>query len=404
LQEVNFMQVSDRAKSIKPSPTLTIDAKAKALKAAGHDVIGFGAGEPDFGTPEHINQAAIAALNAGDTRYTAVGGTDALKKAIAAKLKRDNGLEYANEEIIVSCGAKHALYNLFQAFLNPGDEIIIPTPYWVSYPDMALLAGATPVFVECTEEEGFKLNPERLATAITPRTRLLVLNSPSNPTGAAYSQEELRAIAEVVRPHRQLHIVSDEIYEKLLYDDFAFATIANVDEEMRQRTFVVNGMSKAYAMTGWRLGYTAGDRAVVAAMTKIQGQSTSNPTAFAQAGGVAALNGTQEPVAVMNVEFVKRRNYIVDRLNAIPGVSCLKPEGAFYVFPNISGLFGKAAGERRIEDADGFAQFLLEEFLVAVVPGTGFGAPNYMRLSYATSMENITRGLDRIAEAVGRLA
>lgn len=398
------MQISDRAKSIKPSPTLTIDAKAKALKAAGEDVIGFGAGEPDFDTPANIKQAAVKALEKGQTKYTAVGGTDELKDAIRAKLKRDNGLEYTRDEIIVSTGAKHSLYNLFQAVLNPGDEIIIPTPYWVSYPDMAVLAGAVPVFVEGREDDGFKVRPEALAKAITPKSRMLVINSPSNPTGGAYSAAELKAIADVVRPHQDLMIVSDEIYEKLLYDNFAFATIAGVDAEIKARTFVVNGMSKAYAMTGWRLGYVAGDKAVVAAMTKIQGQSTSNPTSIAQAAGAEALNGPETEVVRMRGEFEKRRNYIVERLNAVPGVRCRKPEGAFYVFPNIAALFGKKAGDKAITDCDAFAAYLLDEFKVAVVPGSGFGAPNCMRLSYATSMDNITRGLDRIAEAVARLS
>lgn len=397
------MQISERAKSVKPSPTLTIDAKAKALKAAGQDVIGFGAGEPDFDTPANIKAAAQKAIEKGQTKYTAVGGTDELKDAVRAKLKRDNNLEYSRDEIIVSCGAKHSLYNLFQAMLNPGDEIIIPSPYWVSYPDMAILAGAVPVIVEGKEADGFKVKPEALARAITPKSRLLVVNSPSNPTGGAYSAAELKAIAEVVRPHKDLMIVSDEIYEKLLYDGFPFATIAAVDAEMRSRTFVVNGMSKAYAMTGWRLGYTAGDKSVVSAMAKIQGQSTSNPTSIAQAAGVEALNGSQDEVARMAGEFAKRRDYIVERLNGIPGVRCRKPEGAFYVFPNISALFGKSANARKIADADAFADYLLEDFNVAVVPGAGFGAPEYMRLSYATSLENIRKGIDRIAEAVSKL-
>ncbi len=397
------IQISDRANSIKPSPTLTITAKAAALKAQGKDVIGFGAGEPDFDTPEAIKQAAIRALEKGETKYTPVAGTPALKNAIIDKLKRDNGLTYTGDEIIVSSGAKHSLYNLFQAVLNPGNEVIIPTPYWVSYPDMAILAGAAPVFVETREADGFKLRPDALEKVITERSRLLVLNSPSNPTGAAYSTDELRALADVVRKHPQLMVVSDEIYEKLLYDNFPFATIAAVDDEMKRRTFVVNGLSKAYSMTGWRLGYTAGDKAVIAAMNKIQGQSTSNPTSFAMAGAVEALSGSQEPVDMMRAEFAKRRDYIVERLNAIPGIRCPKPEGAFYVFPNVSGLFGRKAGDRVIKDADALADYLLEEYLVAVVPGPGFGAPDYVRLSYATGMETIRKGLDRIAEAVARL-
>ncbi len=398
------MQISERAKSVKPSPTLTIDAKAKALKAAGEDVIGFGAGEPDFDTPESIKQAAIQAIQKGVTKYAPVAGTLELKDAIIAKLKRDNNLEYSREEIIVSVGAKHSLYNLFQAMLNPGDEVVIPTPYWVSYPDMAILAGATPVFVEGKEENGFKLNPDDLAKAITPSSRLLVLNSPSNPTGSAYTMDELKAIAEVVRPHKNLSIVSDEIYEKLLYDNFPFASIANVDAEIKARTLVVNGMSKAYSMTGWRLGYLAGDKSVVAAMSKIQGQSTSNPTSFAMAGGVEALTAPEDEVERMKVEFKKRRDYIVDRLNAIPGVTCRKPEGAFYVFPNVSGVFGKSVDGRTIKDADALAEYLLDVYKVAVVPGPGFGAPNCIRLSYATGMENIQRGLDRIEEAVKKLS
>ena len=397
------MQISQRAQSVKPSPTLTITAKAKALRAAGEDVIGFGAGEPDFDTPEHIKQAAIQALEGGDTKYAPVGGTADLKKAIVAKLQRDNGLTYSPDEVIVSSGAKHSLYNLFQAVLNPGDEIIIPTPYWVSYPDMALLAGATPVYVEGREENGFKLQPDELAKVITPRSKLIVINSPSNPTGSAYTVEEMKAIAEVIRPHKDLAVVSDEIYEKLLYDDFPFTSIANVDDEMKQRTYVVNGMSKAYSMTGWRLGYLAGPREVVAAMAKIQGQSTSNATSFAQAGGVEALNGSQDDVEKMRVEFSKRRDYMVERLNAIPGITCRNPEGAFYVFPNVSALFGKSDGKRTLTDADAVAEYLLETYKVAVVPGGGFGAPNCMRLSYATGMDNIRNGLDRIEEAVKAL-
>ncbi len=397
------MQISDRANSIKPSPTLAITAKASELKAAGIDVIGFGAGEPDFDTPDNIKNAAIQALNEGQTKYAPVGGTPELKKAIVAKLKRDNGLEYSADEILVSVGAKHSLYNLFQAVLNPGDEVIVPTPYWVSYPDMAILAGAVPVYVEGKEKNGFKLMAADLEGVITERSRLVVINSPSNPTGAAYTEDELKAIADVVRRHEKLAIVSDEIYEKLLYDGFPFASIANVDEQTRKRTFVVNGLSKAYSMTGWRLGYTAGDREVIKAMSKIQGQSTSGATTFAMAGAVEALNGPEDEVLAMRDEFAKRRDYIVDRLNAIEGIRCLKPEGAFYVFPNVSGLFGKKAGTKTITDADAFADYLLESFQVAVVPGAGFGAADYVRLSYATSMENITRGLDRIAEAVAKL-
>ena len=396
------MKLADRVNKIQPSPTLAIDAKAKALKAQGVDVVGFGAGEPDFDTPANIKEAAKKAIDAGFTKYTPVGGTDELKDAIIAKMKRDHGLEYTREEISVACGAKHSLYNISQALIQEGDEVIIPAPYWVSYPDQVVLAGGTPVFIETDETTEFKITPEQLEKAITGKTRALLLNSPCNPTGSSYTVDELKAIGQICLKHDFL-IISDDIYERLVYDGLKFANIAQVTPELKPRTILVNGVSKTYAMTGWRIGYACGPRELMGAMTKLQSQSTSNPTSIAQKAAVEALNGPQDAVAAMVVEFEQRRTYIVERLNAIPGVTCFKSTGAFYVFPNFSAVYGKSFNGKTINNSTEFAAYLLEEAKVALVPGVAFGADKYARLSYAISMENIKKGVDRIEAAIKNL-
>jgi aspartate aminotransferase len=391
------MKISERARNTAPSPTLGITARARQMRAQGIDVISFGAGEPDFDTPEPIKQAAIAALAAGDTKYTPSSGTEALRVAICEKLRRDNGLSYQPNEVIVSVGAKHSLYNIMQAVLDPGDEVIVPAPYWVSYPEQVKLAGGVPVIVSAPESDGFRVTAAAIRAALTPRTRMLIVNSPSNPTGAAITEDELPRIAALA-VERDLIVVSDEIYEKLTYDDRRHTSIASFGEEIKARTLTVNGFSKAYSMTGWRLGYMAGDKTVVAAMGRIQDQSTSNPTSFVQAGGVTALTGTQDAVERMRRAFEERRNVIVDRLNAISGIRCVKPDGAFYVFPNIAALFSA-----QTPNSDALAEHLLAEARIAVVPGSGFGAPDYIRLSYATSMEQIQEGLNRLEAAAKSL-
>ncbi len=395
------MKLADRVNKIQPSPTLAIDAKAKALKAQGVDVVGFGAGEPDFDTPDHIREAGKNAIDGGFTRYMPVGGADDLKDAIIAKMKRDHGLEYTRDEISVACGAKHTLFNISQALIQEGDEVIIPGPYWVSYPDQIKLAGGTPVFIMADETTGFKITPEQLDKAITPKTCYLILNSPCNPTGSTYSKEELAALGEVLLKHEHVLIVADDIYERLIYDGLSFYNIAQVVPALKPRTIVVNGVSKTYAMTGWRIGYACGPKELMNAMTKMQSQSTSNATSIAQKASVAALNGPQEPVAEMCIEFEKRRSYIVERLNAMLGVSCFKSNGAFYVFPNFSGVYGKTTPDgKKIETSSDFAAYLLEDAKVALVPGIAFGDDRYARLSYAISMENIKKGMDRIEEAI----
>jgi len=398
------MKLAGRVSNIQPSPTLAITSKAKAMKAQGVDVVGFGAGEPDFDTPDHIKAAAKKALDEGYTKYTPVPGSPALKDAIIAKLARDNGLEYKRENIIVSVGAKHSIYNAAQAFFEEGDEIVIPSPYWVSYPDIALLAGATPVIVETKDATGFKMTPEQLDGAITPRTKCVILNSPSNPTGAAYSAEELKALAEVI-VRRDVTVLSDDIYEKIVYDGFRFVSIASFGDEIRKRTIVVNGLSKAYSMTGWRIGYLAGDKELVAAMNNIQSQSTSNPVSFCDKAAIEALNGPQDFMKEWVAEFDRRRRYIVERLNRIPGVSCLLPQGAFYVFPNFAKVYGrKTPSGKTISGSSDLATYLLEDHKVAAVPGVAFGNDACQRLSYATSMDNIRKGIDRIEQAVKALA
>lgn len=396
------MKLSSRATRIKPSPTLAITAKAQELRARGRDIIGFGAGEPDFDTPANIKQAAIRAIDEGFTKYTPVGGIEDLKDAIIAKLKNDNGLEYKRSQVFVSCGAKHSLYNIAQVLFESGDEVIVPAPYWVSYPDIVVLADATPVIVQTSEKNGFKLDPADLRKAITSKTRAVVINSPSNPTGATYTEAELRKIADVIA-EKKIIAISDDIYEKILYDGMRFTDIASCSSELRDFTIVVNGVSKSHAMTGWRIGYAAGPENVIKAATDFQSQNTSNPTSISQKAAAEALKGSQEAVAMMVGEFQKRRDFIVDGLNSIPGVNCIKPEGAFYVFPNVSGLFGKTFKGSALKDSSDVTEFMLENANVAVVPGLVFGNDNHIRLSYATSMRNIEEGLKRIKAAVSLL-
>jgi len=394
--------LSNRAKSLKPSPTLAINAKAKSMQAQGIQVVSFGAGEPDFDTPENIKQAAKKALDEGFTKYTPVGGIDELKDAIINKFKKDNQLTYKRSEILVSCGGKHSFYNLAQAIFDQGDEVIVPAPYWVSYPPMVALANGTPVIVETTEKNEFKITSEELKKAITTKTKALIINSPSNPTGSAYAREELEKIAEIAISNNFL-VISDEIYEKIVYDGFKFASIASLGDEIKKRTIIVHGVAKTYAMTGWRIGYTAGSEEIISAMNNIQSQSTSNPTSISQKASVEALNGPQREVDKMVSAFAQRRNYVVDRLNKIEGVSCYKPVGAFYVFPNFSFYYGKSYQGKKIANSTILADFFLDVARVAVVPGVEFGADPFERLSFATSMGNIEEGLNRIEEALKQL-
>ena len=387
---------------MKPSPTLAINAKAKAMQAQGIRVVSFGAGEPDFDTPENIKRAAIKSIEEGFTKYTAVGGIDELKDAVIQKFQRDNQLTYKRSQILISCGGKHSFYNLAQALFDRGDEVIIPAPYWVSYPPMVALAEATPVIIETKEENGFKVTPEDLKKAATPRTKALVLNSPSNPTGSAYTKKELEKIAEMAISHK-FFVISDEIYEKIVYDGFEFRSIASLGEEIKGRTIIVHGVAKTYAMTGWRIGYTGGPEEIISAMSNIQSQSTSNPTSISQKASVEALIGPQEEVKKMVSAFTERRNYIVDRLNEISGVSCFKPIGAFYVFPNFSEYYGKSYQGKKISNSTDLADYFLDVAKVAVVPGIEFGADPFERLSYATSMKDIREGIDRIEEALKKL-
>lgn len=386
--------LSQRIQKIKPSPTLAIDTKAKQMMAEGIDVINFGAGEPDFDTPDFIKEAATRALKEGKTKYTPVGGIPELKDAIISKLKRDNNLNYNRDEIIVSVGGKHALYNAFQVLLNPGDEVIIPAPYWVSYTDQVLLSEGVPVIIPTEEKDQFLIRPEVLEKKISSKTKIFVLNSPSNPTGAAYQKERLEEIAEVLTK-RNILCLSDEIYEKIIYDGFRFTSIASMNEKIKNLTITVNGASKVYSMTGWRMGYAAGPKEIIQAMTKIQGQVTTNINSATQWASVAALNGPQDFLKGWVAEFQKRRDFIVDAFNKIPGVTCFKPQGAFYVFPNLSAYF-----KGKIKNSDDLAAYLLENAKVAVVPGSGFGADGFIRLSYATSMEKIQEGMERIKKAL----
>ena len=395
-------KLAARSQLIKPSVTLAIAAKAGKLRSEGIDVVNFSAGEPDFDTPEHIKSAAVQALRKGMTKYTDVRGIEPLRDAIAKKYQNEHGLTYRKEDVLVSCGAKHSLYNLFQAIVDPGDEVLIPAPYWVSYSDMALLAGGVAKFIQTNETTGFRINAEQLESALTARTRVFLLNSPCNPTGASYDRDELTAIARVLEKHECL-IFADDIYEKIVYDGFQIHNLVALCPVLRDRTVIVNGVSKTYAMTGWRIGYAIGPADVIAAAGKIQSQSTSNATSIAQAGALEAIAGKQEEVTMMVREFEQRRNVIVDRLNAINGIRCLKPQGAFYVFPNVSALFGKSTNGKPLSSPCDVADYFLDAAKVAVVPGEDFGSTEHIRFSYATSLEDIEKGCQRIAEAVRQL-
>ncbi len=387
------MKLSQRVARIKPSPTLAVTARANALRAEGRDIIGLGAGEPDFDTPEHIKQAAVDAIARGMTKYTPVDGTASLKQAIIDKFRRDNGLSYQPEQILVSCGGKQSFYNLCQALLDEGDEVIIPAPYWVSYPDMVLLADGQPVIIDTGPEQGFRITPEQLEAAITPRTRLLVLNSPSNPTGQTYSRAELAALAEVLLRHPEVLVASDDMYEHILWAEEPFANILMVCPELEARTIVLNGVSKAYSMTGWRIGYAGGPAPLIQAMKKIQSQSTSNPTSVSQAAAEAALNGDQACVADMREQFRLRHDRVHAALNAIDGIDCLPSSGTFYLFPDFRGFIARVDG---VEDDVVLAEYFIEKAGVALVPGSAFGRPGFMRLSFATSQADLDAALERI--------
>ena len=390
--------ISDSLKRIKPSPTIAVTQKAKELKAAGKDVIGLGAGEPDFDTPDNIKKAAIDAIKAGDTKYTAVDGTKDLKEAIVKKFKRENNLNYTTDQVTVGAGGKHVIYNLMMATLNKGDEVIIPAPYWVSYPDIVLLAGANPIVIECSEEQGFKLSAKDLEAKITNNTKWLILNSPSNPTGACYTELEIKNLSQVLKRNPHVNILSDDIYEHITYDDVKFFTIAQIPE-IKNKVVTMNGVSKSYAMTGWRIGYAAGDKEIIKAIAKIQSQSTTNPSSISQAAAVEALNGKQDFIPIRAKAFQERRDFVVNSLNAIDGISCLKPDGAFYVFPNCKKLIGKKDKEgKKIENDTDFVQSLLENFGIAVVQGSAFGLEGFFRISYATSMENLEKAMNKIKE------
>ncbi|TLS35881.1 pyridoxal phosphate-dependent aminotransferase [Pseudalkalibacillus caeni] len=392
-----MVQLSKRVEALTPSTTLAITAKAKELKQEGHDVIGLGAGEPDFNTPQHIIDAAVKSMNEGFTKYTPSGGLLELKQSIARKFERDQSLTYSPEEIIVCTGAKHALYTLFQVLLDEEDEVIVPTPYWVSYPEQVKLAGGKPVYIDGEEENRFKITPEQVEKAVTQKTKAIILNSPSNPTGSIYTREELQAIGEVCLKHGLL-IVSDEIYEKLVYGDATFTSIAQLSEKLKKQTVIINGVSKSHSMTGWRIGYAAGDKRIIKAMTNLASHSTSNPTSIAQYGAIAAYDGTQDPVEEMRQAFEERLNKVYDRLVQIPGLSCVKPSGAFYLFPNAK----KAAEMTGYDSVDDFVKALLEEEKVAIVPGSGFGSPENVRLSYATSLDTILEALERIDQFIAK--
>ena len=384
--------ISDSLKRIKPSPTIAVSQKARELKAAGKDVIGLGAGEPDFDTPNNIKNAAIKAIRGGDTKYTAVDGTPALKKAIIKKFKKENNLKYSVEEITVGTGGKQVLYNAFMATLNKGDEVIIPAPFWVSYPDMVLLAGGKPKIVKCSEGENFKLTPAKLKRAISKKTKWLILNSPSNPTGASYTKKEIVKLSKILAKHKRIHILSDDIYEHISYEKSKYFTIAQVSN-LKNRTLTMNGVSKSYAMTGWRIGYAGGPKEIIKAIRKVQSQSTSNPSSISQAAAVEALNGTQSFIKTRSKEFKKRRDFVVKSLNNIKGVNCLTPDGAFYVFPSCKKLLNK---KTKLKTDTEFVQNLLEKQNVAVVQGSAFGLDGYFRISYATSMENLKKAMERI--------
>ena len=388
--------ISDSLKRIKPSPTIAVSQKARELKAAGKDVIGLGAGEPDFDTPDNIKEAAIKAIKDGDTKYTAVDGTLQLKKAIVEKFKKENNLNFSIDQITVGVGGKHVIYNLMMATLNKGDEVIIPAPYWVSYPDIVLLAGANPVVVECPEEQGFKLSAKDLEAKINNNTKWVILNSPSNPTGACYTEQEIKNLSHVLKRNPHVNILSDDIYEHITYEGFKFFTIAQVPE-IKNKVFTMNGVSKSYAMTGWRIGYAAGDKEIIKAISKIQSQSTTNPSSISQAAAVEALNGNQDFIQIRAKAFQERRDFVVNSLNDIEGINCIKPDGAFYVFPSCKGLIGKKDknGNKINNDSD-FVQRLLENNGVAVVQGSAFGLEGFFRISYATSMSKLKDAMQRI--------
>ena len=390
--------ISDSVKRIKPSPTLAVTQKARELKAAGKDVIALGAGEPDFDTPDNVKDAAIKAIKDGDTKYTAVDGTPALKKAISEKFKRENNINYNTDEITVGAGGKHVIYNLMMATLNKDDEVIIPAPYWVSYPDIVLLAGANPVVIKCSEDQGFKLTAKDLESVITNNTKWLILNSPSNPTGACYSEQEIKNLAMVLKRNPHVNILSDDIYEHVVYEDFKFFTMAQIPE-LKNKVVTMNGVSKSYAMTGWRIGYAGGSKELIKAVAKIQSQSTTNPSSISQAAAVEALNGNQDFISIRSKAFQERRDFVVNSLNEINGISCIKPDGAFYVFPNCKALLGKKdkLGKKLENDTD-FVQSLLENNNIAVVQGSAFGLDGFFRISYATSMSNLEKAMQRLKE------
>lgn len=396
------MKFSKRIQQVQPSMTLAIDAKARELRAKGEDIIGFGAGEPDFATPGNVKNAGMEAIRSNQTRYTPVAGTPELKDAIITKLKNENGLDYQANQIVVSCGGKHSFYNLAQVLWEAGDEVIIPAPYWVSFPEIVRLSGALPVIVNTTLESDFKISPVQLKEAITANTRAVLINSPSNPTGSAYSRQELDALAETALKAGIL-IISDEIYEKIIFDGFSQHSVASLDKEIQSNCVVLNGVSKAYAMTGWRIGYMAAQPEIAAAVTKLQGQSTSNPCSISQSAAIEALTGPQDEVKRQAEEFQKRRDYLLERFDKIPGVSCYKPVGSFYSFPSFSGVFGKRFKEKIINGSLALTEFLLQEAKVALVPGIAFGADSHTRVSFATSKEILSKGLDRIADALDSL-
>ncbi len=396
------MTLSTRVQAIKPSPTLAVTARAAKLKAEGKDIIGLGAGEPDFDTPQHIKDAAIAAINKGQTKYTPVGGIPSLKQAIVAKLKRDNGLDYSAKQILVSCGGKQSFFNLALAVINPGDEVIIPAPYWVSYPDIVIIAEGKPVIVHAGIEQGFRITPAQLEAAITPKTKMVVINSPSNPSGAVYTLEELKALGEVLRKHPHILIATDDMYEHIALTDARFVNILNACPDLYPRTMVLNGVSKAYAMTGWRIGYAAGPEHIITAMENVQSQSTSNPTSISQVAAEAALNGDQACIAPMIKAFRERHEFVVNGLNSISGLKCLAAGGAFYAFADARAAIAALHNKGTIKEATDIAlsEYLLVDGGVAVVPGSAFGSEGYIRLSFATSMDNLRKAVERIAKAL----
>jgi aspartate aminotransferase len=403
-KEFSMSIVADRLSRIKPSPTIAVTSKAKELKAAGRDVIGLGAGEPDFDTPDFVKEGAYKAIKAGQTKYTAVDGTPELKDAIIAKFKQDNDLDYARDQITVGTGGKQVLYNALMASVNPGDEVIIPAPYWVSYPDMVLLAEGTPVIVECAKENDFKLQPNDLESAISPKTKWVILNSPSNPTGGAYSRDEMKALTDVLVRHPHVYVMSDDMYEHLVYDGFEFCTPAQVEPALFERTLTCNGVSKSYAMTGWRIGYAGGPKELIKAMAKVQSQSTSNPCSISQAAALTALTGDQSFLQERNDAFKERRDFVVEELNAADGISCLKPEGAFYVYPSCAGVIGKNTPDGKcIKTDEDFVTYLLESEGIACVQGAAFGLSPYFRISYATTMEALEEACKRIQRACSAL-